>query len=71
MEELKSEAEKVMGHSIMLTSPKKISFALFVELKLSPEKSNKKSKGMSHQTTSESVLKSLCSEHRLPGIVLG
>jgi DNA polymerase I-like protein with 3'-5' exonuclease and polymerase domains len=87
MEELRNNAERVMGFSVLLSSPKKLGEILFQvnsqlfsfsefsqKLKLQPTLSQK-SKGMStksgNQSTSEAVLATLTKQHPLPGIILG
>lgn len=72
IEELKKQADKLVGHPILLSSPLKVSNVLFNELKLeNPESKKKHKKNATHQSTSESVLKSLKDQHPFPGIVLG
>lgn len=69
--ELNSQAEELVGHPVMLSSPLKVSQVLFNELKLeSPGKKNKKG-ATKFQSTSEAVLKPLSAVHPLPKIVLG
>ena len=70
IEELKREADKVLGHPIQLSSPQKISYALFTELGLGAYVSAKNTKQKTHQSTGEKVLKSLKAKHPLPGIIL-
>ena len=87
MEELKVNAERVMGYSVQLSSHKRLAEILFQvnknlylvlifikKLKLQPQLS-KKSKGVStktgNQSTSEAVLSTLTKQHALPGIILG
>eukprot|EP01114_Cavostelium_apophysatum_P001845 TRINITY_DN11625_c0_g1_i1.p1 TRINITY_DN11625_c0_g1~~TRINITY_DN11625_c0_g1_i1.p1 ORF type:complete len:1080 (+),score=278.54 TRINITY_DN11625_c0_g1_i1:64-3240(+) len=77
--ELQSQADKMLGHPILLSSPKQVSEALFDELKLTTgdkllkgNKGHMKKSNHSNQqhSTSEAVLTALKSHHPLPGIIL-
>jgi len=73
IQELSNRAEKILGHSILLSSPQKVSQALFVELGLSfPGLKGKSARtSTKHQSTSEAILQGLKSSHPLPSIILG
>jgi len=69
MTELEQIAMQLVGHPILLTSPKQIATVLYEELKLkSPTTRMTTKKG--HLSTSESTLKSLRSQHALVSVIL-
>ncbi|KAL6041121.1 DNA polymerase I, variant 2 [Balamuthia mandrillaris] len=71
MKQLEKDVVQVLGHGLLLSSPKQVSHALFNELKLTVPASHKRKRSESPtQSTSEDVLVKLKDQHPLPGIVL-
>lgn len=76
METIKSEAENLISYSINFNSTQNVAHVLFDVLKLnvptdkySGKKFANTKKG--NRSTSESILKKLESQHKLPSVILG
>jgi hypothetical protein len=70
LDELQHKADAACGFDVTISSPKKLQEVLYKKLKLKPETQRSASLSGGGMSTSESVLKSMSSQHPLPSLVI-